>query len=326
MTRPTTSFVVTCHNLGAYLNETLDSLFSQTVQDFDVVVVNDGSTDGATCRLLANLARPRTRVVHGERRGLPGARNFGAGHTEGRYLCMVDADDLLEPTYLERSIQALESRPDAAFASHWLRAFGDETWDWTPTDCGFPELLHANTVNGAALLRREVFDTVGGFDESMVDGCEDWEFWIRVVDAGFTGVIIPEFLFRYRRRADSMSRVMHGVPGMPILYRQLVDRHPDIFARHLVPLLGHRDDEIASLSTSLWHHEKHWASDLEGRRQWLRDNEVGRQRLSGEAARAEVGALREAVRREREMQGELRASWSWRLTSPLRALAGWVRR
>ena len=55
MTRPTTSFVVTCHNLGAYLNETLDSLFSQTVQDFDVVVVNDGSTDGATCRLLANF-------------------------------------------------------------------------------------------------------------------------------------------------------------------------------------------------------------------------------------------------------------------------------
>ncbi len=125
----------------------------------------------------------------------------------GRYLCMVDADDVLEPTYLERSLQVLESRPDLAFASHWLRAFGDEAWDWTPTDCGFPALLHANTLNGAALMRREMFDRVGGFDETMVDGCEDWEFWIRVVDAGFTGVIVPEFLFRYRRRADSMSRV-----------------------------------------------------------------------------------------------------------------------
>ena len=118
---------------------------------------------------------------------------------------------------------------------------------------------------------------------------------------------------------------MHAVPGMPVLYRQLVDRHPDLFTRHLVPLLGHRDDEIASLSTSLWRHEEHWASDLQGRQQWLRDNEVDRQRVS-DAVRVEVDALREAVRREREMQVELRASWSWRLTKPLRALAGWVRR
>ena len=334
---PTTSFVVTCHNLGAYLDETLDSLFAQTVQDFDVVVVNDGSTDGATCRLLADLDRPRTRVVHAERRGLPGARNMGVRHAVGMYLCMVDADDLLEPTYLERSLQTLESRPDLAFASHWLRAFGDETWDWTPTDCGFPALLHANTINGAALMRRDLFERVGGFDETLVDGCEDWEFWIRVVDAGFAGVIIPEFLFRYRRRADSMSRTMHAVPGMPVLYRQLVDRHPDLFPRPLVPLLGHRDDEIASLSTSLWRHEEHWAADLQGRQQWLRDNVVDRQRVSDavrqaeragqlDAVLVEADALREAVRREREMQGELRASWSWRLTRPLRALAGWVRR
>ena len=81
-------------------------------------------------------------------------------------------------------------------------------------------------------------------------------------------MIIPEFLFRYRRRADSMSRTMHAVPGMPALYRQLVDRHPDVFARHLVALLGHRDDEIASLSASLWRLNGAWASDLEGRQQW----------------------------------------------------------
>lgn len=336
MTIPTTSFVVTCHNLGAYLNETLDSLFAQTVQDFEVVVVNDGSTDGGTCRLLADLNRPRTRVVHCERRGLPGARNVGVRHAVGRYLCMVDADDVLEPTYLERSLQVLESRPDLAFASHWLRAFGDEAWDWTPTDCGLPALLHANTLNGAALMRRDMFERAGGFDETMVEGCEDWEFWIRVVDAGFTGVIIPEFLFRYRRRADSMSRAMHAVPGMPALYRQLVDRHLEVFARHLVALLEHRDDEIASLSTSLWRLEQAWASDLEGRQRWQRDNEVGRQRQADdlrqaeqarqlEPTQAEILALHAAFNREHERNEALRASWSWRLTRPLRALLGWVR-
>jgi len=319
---PTTSFVVTCHNLGAYLTETLDSLSAQTVQDFEVVVVNDGSTDGATCRLLADLNRPRTRVVHSERRGLPGARNVGVRHAGGRYLCMVDADDLLEPIYLERSLQTLESRPDVAFASHWLRAFGDEAWDWTPTDCGFPSLLHANTLNGAALMRRDLFERVGGFDETMVDGCEDWEFWIRVVDAGFEGVIIPEFLFRYRRRADSMSRTMHAVPGMATLYRQLVDRHPDLFARHLVTLLERRDAEIASLSTSLWRLEQAWAADLEGRQQWWRDNDAGRRRHAHEARQAEQARQLEPTQAEVRA---LRASWSWRLTRPLRAVLGWMR-
>ena len=334
---PTTSFVVTCHNLGAYLDETLDSLFAQTVQDFEVIVVNDGSTDGATCRLLAELARPRTRVVHGERRGLPGARNVGVRHALGRYLCMVDADDVLEPTYLERSVQVLESRPDLAFASHWLRAFGDEAWAWTPTDCGFPALLQANTLNGAALMRREMFDRVGGFDETMVDGCEDWEFWIRVVDAGFTGVIVPEFLFRYRRRSDSMSRAMHAVPGMPALHRQLVERHPDVFARHLVALLEHRDAEIASMTTSLWRLERAWASDLEGRQRWLHDNAKGRQQHADrvrqaeqarqlELAQIEARTLHAAFNRERERHLELLSSWSWRLTRPMRALLGWWRR
>jgi GT2 family glycosyltransferase len=337
VTTPTTSFIVTCHNLGAYLGETLDSVSAQTVQDFETVIVNDGSTDGATCRLLADLSRPRTRVVHIERRGLPGARNAGARQAVGCYLCMVDADDILEPTYLERSLQALESRPDLAFASHWLRAFGDETWDWTPTDCGFPALLHANTLNGAALIRREMFDRVGGFDETMVDGCEDWEFWIRVVEAGFQGAIVPEFLFRYRRRADSMSRSMHAVPGMAALYRQLVDRHPDAFAGHIVALLANRDGEIASLSTSLWRLEQAWASDLESRQQWQRDNDASLRRQADELLQAERAGqleptlaearrLHAAYSLEHERNQALLASWSWRLTRPLRALLGWVRR
>ena len=155
VTTPTTSFVVTCHNLGAYLDETLDSLFAQTVQDFE-------SWSSTTA---PPMARPAACSPTSFARGPASctssdaacpARATSASVTRvGRYLCMVDADDVLEPTYLERSLQALESRPDLAFASHWLRAFGDETWDWTPTDCGFPALLHANTLNGAALMRRD---------------------------------------------------------------------------------------------------------------------------------------------------------------------------
>lgn len=316
---PGTSFVVTCHDLGRFLDETVDSLLAQTVQDFEIVVVNDGSTDPMTCRLLADYQRERTRVVHSERRGLPGARNLGVARSRGRYLCMVDADDLLEPTYLERSLHALERQPELAFASHWLRTFGDEVVDWTPTDCSLPALLHANTLNGAALLRRDVFERIGGFDETFTDGCEDWEFWIRVVAAGHRGTIIPEFLFKYRRRADSMSRRMHGVPGMAALHRQLMARHPDVFAEHLDCLLERRDAEIASLSTRLWRLQREWVADVEPRLRWERN----RQALDPVA---ELRRLHAALSREAGMNAELRASWSWRLTAPLRAAVRWVRR
>jgi len=345
---PRTSFVVTCHNLGAYLPAALDSVEQQTDRDFEIVVVNDGSTDGATCRLLADLSGPRTRVVHLERRGLSGARNAGASHARGRFLCMVDADDLLEPQYLERSMAALTREPDVAFASHWFRAFGDEEWDWTPSDCTLPALLDHNTVNGAALMRRELFEAIGGFDETMTEGCEDWEFWIRATARGYRGVIIPEVLFRYRRRPDSMSRVMLDVPGMPALVRQLVDRHPALYASHVAALLARRDADIRSLSSGRWRLEEAWAGDLAGRIQWLRDNatadtarratshenaerdaaaaDVQRLEAALDATRAEVRTLHADYNRERAENEATRASWSWRLTSPLRALAHWSRR
>ena len=323
---PVASFVVTCHDLGAYLDEAVDSVLAQTVTDYEIVVVNDGSTDAATCSLLRTYSRPRTRVVHSARRGLPGARNLGVAHSRGRYLCMVDADDILEPRYLERSLAALTQSPDIAFASHWFRAFGDETWDWTPTDCTLAMLLRENTVNGAALLRREVFESLGGFDESFTDGCEDWEFWIRLTAAGYRGTIIPEFLFRYRRRATSMSRAMHRTPGMRTLHAQLMHRHEASFTAQLLPLLAARDAQIADLSVRVWR-QAAASAEWRSRRQWLADN----QRLHAEAdvtrdLQAEVQRLHAAYNHESEAAAALRRSWSWRLTAPLRGALGLLRR
>ena len=331
MPSPRTSFVVTCHNLGAYLDEALDSLNAQTVSDHEIVVVNDGSDDAATCRLLAGLDRPATRVVHSERLGLPGARNLGVAHTRGEFLCMVDADDLLEPLYLERSLETLARDPGIAFASHWLRTFGDEDWEWTPTDCTFPALLQTNTVNGAALMRRSMFERLGGFDETMVDGCEDWEFWIRAVAAGFTGVIIPEFLFRYRRRSDSMSRMMERSPGYAALVRQVVDRHADTFLHHLPAVLARNDQEIAARSVGAWQLNGEWSTHMEGQLAWLADNQRAAETArKAEAAlletRKEIHELHAGYMRELERNQAFRNSLSWRLTAPLRALLDMVRR
>ena len=331
-TGPAVSVVVTCYDLGRYLGEALDSVLAQTVSDVEILVVDDGSTAPETVSLLASLARPRTRVVRIDNRGLSGARNVGIAETTGRYLCFLDADDVLEPTCLERSLEVLERDPDVAFVSHWVRSFGGTEEEWRPERCDFPALLDMNTVNGAALVRRAPVLAVGGFDETLRVGCEDWDLWIGLVARGYRGVILPEVLFRYRRRADSMSRLMNQEGWHPELYAALVRKHRESFRQHLRPLFLRRARAIGALSR---HTETLRAEDLD----WLGPESVRRrerlERLqrrvaaADRLAAAQAEAERVTVERIAAVRAEaeaLRASMSWRVTAPLRRVYGWLLR
>jgi len=291
---PRVSVVVTCYNLGRYLDEAVDSVLAQSFQDFEILVVDDGSTEEETRRLLADYRRPRTRVIHIENRGLPGARNAGIRQTTGPYVCALDADDRLERTYFEKAVAVLDRDPSVAFVSHWLRTFGDgDGPDWTPTSADFPELLDRNTINGAALVRRDALLTTGLFDETMRHGCEDWDLWIGMVERGLRGVILPEVLFFYRRRPDSMSRIMMEGETHVGLYRYLIEKHPTSFERHLVDLLVRRESDRANVLRE--------AHDLELDYESALRPEI--ERLRG-GLRVSTSRL-ERVQRQREQEAEL---------------------
>src|SRR2546428_12065850 len=125
--------IIPCYNRGRYLDEAVESVLAQTFEDFEILVVDDGSTEDETRRLLASYDKPRTRIVHSENRGLPAAKNLGLAHTTGPYVCMLDADDRLDPCLLEKSVAALDGDSPIAFESHWLGRFGDEEGGWPPT-------------------------------------------------------------------------------------------------------------------------------------------------------------------------------------------------
>lgn len=335
---PRVSVIVPCHDLGRYLGEAVDSVLAQTFGDLEILVLDDGSTDAETLEVLQSFERPKTRLLRSENHGLAAARNRLVAEARGEFVCALDADDRLEPPMLERSLAAFERDPGLAFVSHWLRTFGDETEEWTPERCDFPALLDRNTVNGAALVRRSAVQAVGGWDESMKDGCEDWDFWISMVEKGFRGTILPEFLFLYRRRAASMSRLMHERRADVDLWRRIVARHEASFRAHLPELLLRREELVLD--------GIRYAAELdEEQGRWLVP-EVARLRESAAALRAKVAranedrakdeavALLPELERARarvfeldaernQLAGELRdlrASASWRLTEPLRLL------
>jgi glycosyltransferase involved in cell wall biosynthesis len=285
------------------------------------VVVDDGSTERDTADALAAAAGPDLRVVRSENRGLSAARNLGIAHARGKYISCLDADDMFEPEWLERGVARLEADPVLGFVSHWLEAFGDEHGAWTPGRSDLTALLDQNVFNGAALFRRELVDVVGGFDESMRDGCEDWEFWIRVMTAGHRGATVPAVLYRYRRRPESMSRVMNADDTWFNLFGGLVDRHPAAYRKHLPDLLLRREWAIAKLCRGIDAVREELSTTLEPavheRRQEL---ERARTRLLEKQDLEEAAGLRTRLQAAEAEVDALHRSWSWQITLPLRRL------
>ncbi len=326
---PRVTVIIPCHNLGAYLDEAVDSVLAQTYQDFDIIVVDDGSTDDRTNALLARYDRPRTRVIRQTRRGLPAARNRGLAETRATYICALDADDRLAPTYLERSVSVLEADPGLTFASHWVQTFGDETATWRPERCDLAAVLDMNTINGAALVRRDALVAVGGWDETMRDGCEDWDLWLRLLERGYRGTIIPEVLFYYRRRAGSMSRVMMATDVQLGVFGYILAKHRESYRAHLAELVRRREGDIARLLREIYDLDLDyhgWLVPAIARaEEELAALQAKARRVAAAAARqAEVDRLAARVAAlEREVT-DLRRSWSWRITAPARRVYDWL--
>lgn len=333
---PRVSVVIPCYNLGAFLNEAVESVLAQTFQDFEIVVVNDGSTDLATETLLADFQRPKTRVIHAQHRGLAAARNLGVEHSTGAYLCALDADDRLVPSYLEKAVRVLDADPSITSVSSWLRTFGEESWEWKPERCDLPTLLWEDTVLTAALVRRHAVRAAGGYDMAMpVQGDEDWDLWLTLVERGARGMILPKVLFEYRRRAGSMSTVCWHGPGHLPLARYRVAKHRDAYQTYLTEVLLHQDGETAALLRQNDELERRLGSELEPAVASCRQELTALlSRLAAATAQVDgnrstlaiadrIEALEAAVRAASNEVVALRTSKSWRLTGPFRKVYDW---
>jgi len=202
---PRTTVVIACFDQGSTVEDAIMSVFEQTDPSFEIVVVDDGSGDPETVAIIEELRWPRTRVVRQPNRGLPAARNAGIAIARGRFVVPLDADDMLEPRYLATLAAALDADHAAAYAHCDGRYFGDLDAYWITRPFNpYMELL-SNSVLGCVVLRKEAWEAVGGYDETMRGGNEDWDLWLRLLEAGWGQTKVHEPLFRYRRSGASMS-------------------------------------------------------------------------------------------------------------------------
>ena len=175
--------IILCHNQGRTIEESVDSTLSQTRAPAEVVLIDDGSTDILTIQKIATLRRPGLRIVRIENRGTAGARNYGARLTSSPYLVFLDGDDVLERIYFERAGALLDTRPELGVVACALQAFEGAEYLWVPPPFNFVDGFAKATPPVTSMMRRTVFDSVGGFDENF-GLFEDLDFWLSVLERG----------------------------------------------------------------------------------------------------------------------------------------------
>jgi len=251
---PAVSVIVPCYNGGRFLDGLMGSLDRQTFRDFEIVIVDDGSTDPETLRKLASLG-DRARVIRQENGGPSVARNRGVREARADILFMLDCDDTIEPTFLAEAVAALEAAgPEIGMVFSDLRLVGAETGLVSRYFNRF-DLLFTNTMASGLVLRRSVFEAVGGYDPTMREGYEDWDFSLRLARAGYRGKGIPRPLYVYyigsddthpSRSAGVDKRMLYGK-----LWRAIRARHTASY-RPLAMLKLWRESRDGTGRVPLW--------------------------------------------------------------------------
>lgn len=232
---PLLSIIVPCYNYGTFIKGAIESVLAQTFQRFEILVINDGSTDELTKHVLQNLSYEKTKIIHQANQGLAQTRNNGAVLSAGKYICYLDPDDFLDPTYLEKTLSLLESDESLGSCYSWVQCFGDDESLWETQDLDPFFLRQYTTAPSHSVIRKEAWRRVkeqngSGFLSRYNGYFEDWVFWIDMVQCGYRGQVVREPLIRYRVHKASLGATHK--PGwkkmLPVLHN---DRKKFFFDR-----------------------------------------------------------------------------------------------
>lgn len=235
---PKVSIIIPAYNALDYLPMTLASVLHQTFEDFEVIIINDGSSDAIEDWFAKTVHDPRVTLVSQVNNGPSAARNAGIQHAKGDYIAFLDADDLWEPDKLSKQVQILDEDPDAGLVYTWVSYIDPEG---NPTGRirknvqegkVWASLIQHNIVEcgSVALVRQECFERVGVFNESL-HIIEDIDMWLRIAEH-YSFRCIPEPLVYYRQHTGSLSRNWQVMEDgyLKILERAFASTTPELLA------------------------------------------------------------------------------------------------
>ncbi|UBZ11214.1 glycosyltransferase family 2 protein [Leeuwenhoekiella palythoae] len=226
---PLVSIIIPCYNDFDYVETAVKSAYHQTYKNKEILVVDDGS-DLKTKTKIEDLKYYIDKILVQENKGQSAARNFGIQKAEGTLVLVLDSDDYFDPHFLELAVpEAL--KPNVSLVTCWARCFSNtQDWIYKPKGGTLLNFLYSNASIGNALFYRKECGKVGGYDEHMRSGWEDWEFYIRLMALGGLCIVLPKTLFNYRKRTDSTT--IRANQHKFKLYDYIFNKHRDLYTQH----------------------------------------------------------------------------------------------
>lgn len=230
------SIIVPCYMQAHFLGEALQSVLDQTYGNWECIIVNDGSPDNTELVAKQWIEKDaRFKYLYKENGGLSSARNTGIKNSTGKFILPLDADDVLHPDYLKGTVPGLEGNNNVAIISCYSKFFvnriNDIVHELKPSGTNYRDLMFENKLIATSLFRKKCWEEVGGYDENMNKGFEDWEFWLNVTKRGWEFQFVEEFLFYYQKSKKSMlvdTINYHSEANMEYIFR----KHKEIYTTH----------------------------------------------------------------------------------------------
>lgn len=241
--QPLVSVIIACYNHGDFIVEAVESVKCQTYSNWELVIVEDGSTDGHTPGQVDRLTGDNIKIIHTENKGLPSARNTAIRNSSGELILPLDADDKIAPEFLEKTVSKLLSDDNIGVVGTYTKVFGYENWTAEP-EFDIEKFIIENQITATSLFRKTDWDKAGGYFEDY-KAMEDYALWLAMLSEGKTIAIIPEYLFFYRKhkpqgpvRAHSLRSINQELELE--LRLKLVEKFPKLYSQHLGALVKYQ--------------------------------------------------------------------------------------
>ncbi len=227
MSIPRISVVIPCYNHGIYIQDAIDSVEASSYRDYEIIIVNDGSTDALTIEKMAQLSRSGYHVINQPNQGVIRARNNGIAAASGEYIMPVDADNKIRSTYIKKAIAVLDSQPEIGVVYGKSVFFGEfEGVHYSGEPFDPVKLYWSPYIDNIAVFRKSAWEQVGGYDANIpVMGVEDWDLWMTLHENGVEFYFIDEVLFDYRVVPGSLRSHLFKPENADKIERYLATKH-----------------------------------------------------------------------------------------------------
>jgi len=239
------SIIIACFNQGEFILDAVSSIESCQDAVYEVIIVNDGSTDSLTQKVLSYLESKGYIVIHQSNKGVAQARNAGIDIARGRYILPLDADNKIRELYIKKGIEILDKYPEVGVVYGNPEYFGEKTGIWEVPEFDIIQLLKDNYIDTCAVFRKTVWQDCGGYEPCLeIQGHEDWDFWLCVAEKGWKFYHVPEVLFDYRVRAGSLSSRFRNYEIYQKSKHYIYSKHINLYTKFTQPADSEKPIEL----------------------------------------------------------------------------------